>query len=149
MHLFIGDESGYKPFLDYSFWAPASYDVDGQAAGVLGVIGPTRMAYQQVIPVVDATLGSQRGASSPALEKGGPKPLATLLSPYRCLAVGVAPRAFPGAFTHSKERTSDHDERGRGPGAATAATAGRGHRRRPTKMSPEAAGDGVAGEGGS
>jgi len=31
------------------------YRVDGQLLGVLGVIGPTRMAYQRVIPVVDAT----------------------------------------------------------------------------------------------
>ncbi|MFZ8930900.1 MAG: heat-inducible transcriptional repressor HrcA [Pseudomonadales bacterium] len=54
VHLFIGDESGYKPFMDYSM-VTAPYEVDGQAAGVLGVIGPTRMAYQRVIPVVDAT----------------------------------------------------------------------------------------------
>jgi heat-inducible transcriptional repressor len=31
------------------------YRVDGQLVGVLGVIGPTRMAYNRVIPVVDAT----------------------------------------------------------------------------------------------
>lgn len=54
VHLFIGDESGYKPFMDYSM-VTAPYEVDGQPAGVLGVIGPTRMAYQRVIPVVDAT----------------------------------------------------------------------------------------------
>lgn len=54
VHLFIGEESGYRPFGDYSV-VTAPYRVDGQLAGVLGVIGPTRMAYQQVIPVVDAT----------------------------------------------------------------------------------------------
>ncbi|MEE4361559.1 MAG: heat-inducible transcriptional repressor HrcA [Pseudomonadales bacterium] len=54
VHLFIGDESGYKPFVDYSV-VTAPYEVDGRPAGVLGVIGPTRMAYQRVIPVVDAT----------------------------------------------------------------------------------------------
>lgn len=54
IHLFIGDESGYRPFGDYSV-VTAPYRVEGQLAGVLGVIGPTRMAYQQVIPVVDAT----------------------------------------------------------------------------------------------
>ena len=31
------------------------YTVEGQVLGVLGVIGPTRMAYDRVIPVVDAT----------------------------------------------------------------------------------------------
>ena len=31
------------------------YEVKGQLAGVLGVLGPTRMAYQEVIPVVDIT----------------------------------------------------------------------------------------------
>jgi heat-inducible transcriptional repressor len=54
IHLFIGDESGYRPFMDYSV-VTAPYEVDGRPAGVLGVIGPTRMAYQRVIPVVDAT----------------------------------------------------------------------------------------------
>ena len=54
VHLFIGEESGYRPFGDYSV-VTAPYRVDGQLAGVLGVIGPTRMAYDQVIPVVDAT----------------------------------------------------------------------------------------------
>ncbi|HSG87944.1 MAG TPA: heat-inducible transcriptional repressor HrcA [Pseudomonadales bacterium] len=54
VHLFIGEESGYRPFGDYSV-VTAPYRIDGQLAGVLGVIGPTRMAYQQVIPVVDAT----------------------------------------------------------------------------------------------
>jgi heat-inducible transcriptional repressor len=33
----------------------APYEVQGQLAGVLGVVGPTRMAYQEVIPVVDMT----------------------------------------------------------------------------------------------
>jgi heat-inducible transcriptional repressor len=33
----------------------STYQVDGQTAGVLGVIGPTRMAYERVIPAVDIT----------------------------------------------------------------------------------------------
>jgi heat-inducible transcriptional repressor len=33
----------------------APYQVDGEVVGVLGVIGPTRMAYERVIPIVDAT----------------------------------------------------------------------------------------------
>ena len=31
------------------------YHVDGDLVGVLGVIGPTRMAYDRIIPIVDAT----------------------------------------------------------------------------------------------
>lgn len=54
VHLFIGDESGYKPLGEYSV-VTAPYHLDGRQAGVLGVIGPTRMAYQRVIPIVDAT----------------------------------------------------------------------------------------------
>jgi heat-inducible transcriptional repressor len=33
----------------------APYKVDGQVVGTLGVIGPTRMAYERVIPIVDIT----------------------------------------------------------------------------------------------
>lgn len=54
VHLFIGEESGYKPLGDYSV-VTAPYKLDGKLAGVLGVIGPTRMAYHRVIPIVDAT----------------------------------------------------------------------------------------------
>ena len=54
VQLFIGEESGYEPFGDYSV-VTSPYEVDGQLAGVLGVIGPTRMAYERVIPIVDAT----------------------------------------------------------------------------------------------
>mgnify|MGYP006280095077 CR=1 FL=1 len=54
VQLFIGEESGYEPFGDYSM-VTSPYEVDGQLAGVLGVIGPTRMAYERVIPIVDAT----------------------------------------------------------------------------------------------
>jgi heat-inducible transcriptional repressor len=66
IHLFIGRESGYRLLDDYSLVA-APYRVDGRVAGVLGVIGPTRMAYQRVIPVVDVT-ARVLGA---AIEKGG------------------------------------------------------------------------------
>lgn len=54
IQLFIGEESGYRPFDDYSL-ITARYEVNGDVAGVLGVIGPTRMAYEKVIPVVDVT----------------------------------------------------------------------------------------------
>jgi heat-inducible transcriptional repressor len=33
----------------------STYEVDGQVVGVLGVLGPTRMAYKKVIPLVDIT----------------------------------------------------------------------------------------------
>ncbi|MDZ7668959.1 MAG: heat-inducible transcriptional repressor HrcA [Gammaproteobacteria bacterium] len=54
IQLFIGEESGYQ-LLDELSLVTSSYEVQGQLAGVLGVVGPTRMAYQEVIPVVDVT----------------------------------------------------------------------------------------------
>ncbi len=54
MQVFIGQESGYRIFDDCSV-VTSTYRVDGSAVGVLGVIGPTRMAYDRVIPVVDVT----------------------------------------------------------------------------------------------
>jgi heat-inducible transcriptional repressor len=54
IQLFIGDESGYELLGDLSL-VTSSYLVNGRVAGVLGVVGPTRMAYQEVIPVVDVT----------------------------------------------------------------------------------------------
>lgn len=54
IQLFIGEESGYQLLDDLSL-VTAAYEVKGQLAGVLGVVGPTRMAYQEIIPVVDVT----------------------------------------------------------------------------------------------
>lgn len=54
IQLFIGQESGYEPLDDYSV-VTARYQTKGHVAGVIGVIGPTRMAYERVIPVVDVT----------------------------------------------------------------------------------------------
>ena len=54
VQIFIGEESGYEPFEDCSLIA-APYEVEGRVAGVLGVVGPTRMAYDKVIPIVDVT----------------------------------------------------------------------------------------------
>jgi len=54
VHLFIGGESGVAP-LDECSIITASYEVDGRIVGTLGVIGPTRMAYERVIPIVDVT----------------------------------------------------------------------------------------------
>ncbi len=54
VQLFIGQESGYEPFEDYSL-VTAPYEIQGKVAGVLGIIGPTRMSYQRVVPLVDVT----------------------------------------------------------------------------------------------
>lgn len=54
IQLFIGEESGYQVFDDLSL-VTSVYEVNGEMAGVLGVVGPTRMAYQEIIPVVDVT----------------------------------------------------------------------------------------------
>jgi heat-inducible transcriptional repressor len=54
MQIFIGGESGYQVLDDVSV-VTAPYKVDDEVIGVLGVIGPTRMAYDRVIPIVDIT----------------------------------------------------------------------------------------------
>ena len=54
VQLFIGGESGLAP-LDSCSVITAPYEVDGQVVGSVGVIGPTRMAYDRVIPLVDIT----------------------------------------------------------------------------------------------
>ena len=54
VQLFIGEESGYGP-LDKCSVVTAPYEMDNTVVGVLGVIGPTRMAYDRVIPIVDLT----------------------------------------------------------------------------------------------
>ncbi len=54
IQLFIGEESGYRLF-DACTVVTAPYAVNKEVAGALGVVGPTRMAYQRVIPIVDVT----------------------------------------------------------------------------------------------
>ena len=54
VQIFIGHESGYRVLDDCSV-VTAPYGSPGSAFGVLGVIGPTRMAYERVIPIVDMT----------------------------------------------------------------------------------------------
>lgn len=54
VQIFIGEESGYSILDDLSV-VTAPYGVDDRVVGVLGVIGPTRMAYDRVIPIVDIT----------------------------------------------------------------------------------------------
>ncbi|MDR1661480.1 MAG: heat-inducible transcriptional repressor HrcA [Azoarcus sp.] len=54
VQIFIGDESGLTQ-LDGCSVVAAPYEVDGRVVGSVGVIGPTRMAYNRVIPIVDIT----------------------------------------------------------------------------------------------
>jgi len=54
VQIFIGQESGYELLGDCSL-VTTTYRVENQILGVLGVIGPTRMDYQRVIPAVDVT----------------------------------------------------------------------------------------------
>ncbi|NZA27579.1 heat-inducible transcriptional repressor HrcA [Luteimonas sp. SJ-92] len=54
VRIFIGEETGLAPLEGVSL-VSAPYGAGGQVLGVLGVIGPTRMAYDRVIPVVQAT----------------------------------------------------------------------------------------------
>jgi heat-inducible transcriptional repressor len=54
VQLFIGGESGISP-LDECSVVTAPYEVDGRIVGTIAVIGPTRMAYERVIPIVDIT----------------------------------------------------------------------------------------------
>ncbi|WP_018873663.1 heat-inducible transcriptional repressor HrcA [Thioalkalivibrio sp. ALJ16] len=71
VQIFIGRESGLDWFENCSV-VTAPYSVDGEVVGVLGVIGPTRMSYDRVIPIVDVTarlLGSALGEQPP----GDPK----------------------------------------------------------------------------
>ena len=54
MQIFIGEESGYD-VLDNCSVVTSPYEVDGEILGVLGVLGPTRMDYERIIPIVDIT----------------------------------------------------------------------------------------------
>ncbi len=61
VQIFIGHESGYQ-ILDDCSVITAPYAHGGSVIGVLGVIGPTRMAYERVIPIVDMTAKLLSGA---------------------------------------------------------------------------------------
>jgi len=52
IQIFIGEESGYQMF-DNCTLITSPYTTEDGAIGVLGVIGPTRIAYQKVIPIVE------------------------------------------------------------------------------------------------
>ena len=54
VQIFVGEESGYE-LLGGCSLVSAPYQIDGKVIGVLGVIGPARMNYSRVIPIVDVT----------------------------------------------------------------------------------------------
>jgi heat-inducible transcriptional repressor len=67
VQIFIGQESGFQ-ILDDCSVVMAPYTADNEVVGVVGVIGPTRMAYERVIPIVDLTarlLGSALNSRRP------------------------------------------------------------------------------------
>ncbi|MDX2412768.1 MAG: heat-inducible transcriptional repressor HrcA [Woeseiaceae bacterium] len=61
VQVFIGEESGFRILDDCSI-VTAPYKLDDDTIGVLGVIGPTRMAYDRVVPIVDITARLLRSA---------------------------------------------------------------------------------------
>jgi len=65
VRIFIGEETGVVPLAGVSL-VTAPYLADGQVLGVLGVIGPKRMAYDRMIPLVQATAEVLGAAFSPA-----------------------------------------------------------------------------------
>ncbi|WP_242900121.1 heat-inducible transcriptional repressor HrcA [Stenotrophomonas maltophilia] len=65
VRIFIGEETGMMPLQGVSL-VTAPYTANGQVLGVLGVIGPKRMAYGRVIPLVQATADVLGAAFSPA-----------------------------------------------------------------------------------
>lgn len=65
IQIFIGEESGYDLFDNCSL-ITASYSVQDKVVGALGVIGPTRMSYDKVIPIVNVTAKLLSSALNPA-----------------------------------------------------------------------------------
>ncbi|MFC4727599.1 heat-inducible transcriptional repressor HrcA [Coralloluteibacterium thermophilus] len=69
VRVFIGEEAGL-PSLGGCTVVTAPYAAEGQVLGVLGVIGPTRMAYERVIPIVQATADVLGAAIQPGRAAG-------------------------------------------------------------------------------
>lgn len=65
IQIFIGQESGYH-MLDECSMVTSTYGSEDEVLGVLAVIGPTRMPYQKVIPMVDLTAKILSAALKPA-----------------------------------------------------------------------------------
>jgi len=72
VRIFIGEETGMAP-LDGVSLVTAPYGAGGRTLGVLGVIGPTRMAYERVIPVVQAAASVLSDALGPG-GRADPRP---------------------------------------------------------------------------
>ena len=64
VQVFIGEESGFR-ILDDCSVVTAPCHVDDDTIGVLGVIGPTRMAYDRIVPIVDLTARMLGSALNP------------------------------------------------------------------------------------
>jgi heat-inducible transcriptional repressor len=64
IQIFIGEESGYQVF-EHCSLVTANYSISDEVVGVLGVIGPTRMAYEKIIPYVDMTAKLLTAALNP------------------------------------------------------------------------------------
>src|SRR5574343_210447 len=64
VRIYIGGESQVVPYEELSI-VSAPYEVDGRVVGTLGVIGPTRMAYDRMIQIVDITSKLISNALSP------------------------------------------------------------------------------------
>lgn len=54
VQIFIGQEAGYD-ILEMCSLVTSTYEVNDEVVGILGVVGPTRMAYDRVVPAVDVT----------------------------------------------------------------------------------------------
>lgn len=54
VQMFIGEESGYDPLKEHTV-VISQYKLDGAVVGALGVIGPTRMRYDKIVPIVELT----------------------------------------------------------------------------------------------
>ncbi|BAU57437.1 heat-inducible transcription repressor HrcA [Halorhodospira halochloris] len=65
VQIYIGNEAGYDLFDGLSL-VTTRYAVEGEPAGVLGVIGPTRMPYDRVVPIVDVTARLLGAALNPS-----------------------------------------------------------------------------------
>jgi heat-inducible transcriptional repressor len=74
LRVFIGEETGLAP-MDSCALVAAPYQSQGKVLGVIGVIGPTRMAYERVIPIVEATASAiSEALNTPDLNSPGRAP---------------------------------------------------------------------------
>ena len=112
--IYIGSESGLVPLDDVSV-ITAPYESNGQIVGTLGVIGPTRMAYERVIPIVDLTAKLLSNAMTQQLPDDATGPHARGNNKDRTLAApprgAVAARERPFAATNDAPSERGPDRR--------------------------------------